>query len=41
MQVRETDGDKKKDAHKDAELKMIDDLYFFPPVQEKTISWKC
>lgn len=35
MQVRETDGDKKRDAHKDVELKMIDDLYFFPLQKRK------
>lgn len=28
MQVRETDGDKRRDTHKDLELKMIDDLDF-------------
>lgn len=39
MQVRETDWDKKREAHKDVQLKMIDDL-IFPPAEEETTSWK-
>ncbi len=35
MQVKETDGDKKRDAHMDEELKMIDDLYFFFPCRNE------
>ena len=28
MQVRETDGEQKRDEHKDVGLKMINDLYY-------------